>query len=167
VHGSRAELARDLPSLLPRFEELATSTLRSGTSLREIEFVYLMEATLAFRKVDPWSTQLNHLSDGELPARCARCDAEILVVLDDRGSCVTPGWTAEPTDASPRLSPPDPSRLPPIGRWMHETTRAAGHGELAARLLHLFATGPCPACGRAGSVDAWVAAEVASERRPE
>jgi hypothetical protein len=165
VQGSRADFARDLPKLLPCFDEIASNTLLSKPALSELEFLYVLQAALAFREVVPWNTMLDRLPDGELDGECGRCGAVIVVRLDDSGASVGSEESSE--DPTNRLAPADPGRLSSMSRWMLETARSAGHLVLASRLLQLFATGPCPACGRIGCVEEWVAAEVASWRRPE
>jgi hypothetical protein len=109
----------------------------------DIEFVYGLQALMAFENGGPWQRNLHVLADGEASLECPSCAEDLLLNLDAppfevrsfAGGDLVRG-TAGP--AEPQPSTPEDRLL--------VLARANGRETVEARLRLLFGTATCPCC---------------------
>jgi len=109
----------------------------------DVDFVYGLQALMAFENGGPWQHSLHVLADGEASLGCPSCSEDLLLNLDAppfevrifAGGDLVPG-VARPIE-------PEPST--PEDRLL-VLARAHGKGTVEARLRLLFGTAMCPRC---------------------
>lgn len=109
----------------------------------DTEFLYGLEALMAFENGGVWQRNLNHVADGELPFDCPDCGEFLLLDLEGPEFLLknfSDGFVAptrvdaiEPTDGS------DEARLIRLAR-------AHRRGNVAEKFRHLFGRARCPSC---------------------
>ncbi|WP_328907567.1 hypothetical protein OG230_33820 [Streptomyces sp. NBC_00234] len=157
-HGAgdvRVQHAVEIGTLL----SLANEHLRAATD--RTEYVYLLEAVLSFEGVLGWSDDLAWgLTNEEYEVSCSGCEADLFIVLGERGLFSSSGdyaLTEEDVDTRP-LRPANPADLDGIGRRLHGIALADGRQEVADMLTYVFGDATCPDCEADFSVAAQVSA---------
>lgn len=109
----------------------------------DVEFLYGLEALMAFEDGGVWQRDLNHVADGEMPMECPTYHELLILDLDQ-----DLGALASATDASVTATRVNPAQ-PPAGtvedRLLH-LSRLNQRTAVAARLPFLFGIGRCPHC---------------------
>jgi hypothetical protein len=78
----------------------------------DVEFVYGLQALMAFEDGGVWQRYLNHVADGELPVECPKCREFLILDLEVPST----RW---------RTSPTTRSRRPPCNQRTLKTARSA------------------------------------------
>lgn len=120
----------------------------------ETDFIYMLQAALAFENVPVWDESLDRLVDGEYEVdECPGCQAHLYVVIGDDERFTTSGDYAL-DDAVPKgeLSPAAPAELDDVARRIYGTADDLGQEDVAKKLLYVFGTGTCPDCDTRFSV---------------
>jgi hypothetical protein len=109
----------------------------------DVEFIYGLQALMAFEDGGVWQRHLNHVADGELPVECPKCRELLILDLEspehtlanfsDNSVSPTPVRPADPEDGS-------------VGGRMLALSWSAGRSEVAARLTYALGTATCPNC---------------------
>jgi len=109
----------------------------------DTEFIYALEALMAFEDGGIWQRALTHLADGELPLECPSCQESILVDLEADLA------TAAVWDRAKARTPVVPADGKPGGVEARLLDLAASHGriDVAGRMSFLFGQITCPYCG--------------------
>ncbi|MCD5316322.1 hypothetical protein [Kineosporia babensis] len=109
-----------------------------------LEYIYLLAAMLTFEGEVHWNEDLPAgLSDGEYELTCPECDAELLMVLDERGFYAA---DAEDESRTTPLRPSDAGKLEGQGRRLHDLAASDGQHEIAGMLTYVFGEADCPCC---------------------
>jgi len=132
----REQYAADIAQL----HAVATRALKLAASDRE--FIYGLEAVMAFEDGGVWQRHLNHLADGELPLTCPRCSQNLLIDLDADAptTCI---WDA-PERSTP-VTPTTPAAGTTESRLIALATIHDRPG-VAAKLPYMFGDVTCPTC---------------------
>lgn len=124
--------------------ELRTPAARNLQHARDdTEFVYGLQALMAFEDGGPWQRNLDHLADGEAPLECPSCSEFLLLNLDNPQPQI-----ASYSDASlapTAVTPLEPPASTVEGRLL-ALTRTNDRTAIAAKLPYLFANATCPNC---------------------
>jgi hypothetical protein len=112
----------------------------------DVEFVYGLQAVMAFEDGGVWQRQLTYVADAQLPFECPGCHEPLLLDLDRPDPRV-----ANDTDDSARPTPARPADPEPgtPGWRMLALAGAAGRTVVAARLRYALGGATCPSCGSA------------------
>jgi hypothetical protein len=115
----------------------------------DVEFVYGLQALMAFEDRGVWQRHLESLADGELSLECPSCGDDLLMPLDGPEFHV-----ASFADASVSSTPVIPIDLADTddAARMLRLARAHGRGDVAAKLPYLLGRATCPSCGAAFDV---------------
>jgi hypothetical protein len=110
---------------------------------RGVEFIYGLQALMAFEDGGVWRRNLDHLADGELPLDCPSCGEYLHVNLDGSAYAMT-----NFSDSSIAPTPVRPVEPPGSTIGARLLTLAATHGrtDVAAKLPYLFGEAICPSC---------------------
>ncbi|MFB8200545.1 hypothetical protein [Kitasatospora purpeofusca] len=139
----RAQNAQDIAVLLRRANEhLRTVPDRT-------DYIYLLEAVLAFEGVPVWGEELAcGLVNEEYQTSCPRCETDLFVAIGEYGHFSTSGDYALHDDVErASLRPADPGDLHGIGLRLHSLALGDGQGEVATALTYLFGGARCTDCG--------------------
>jgi hypothetical protein len=149
VKGSRGRLIAEHLAVVGELHQLTLETLASGAFTRN-DYVYLLQAALAFQGDRLWGHELDRINEGgEFVGRCPHCDADVYIVLGEgRCFCTTEEWVNLQGTRREPISPCAPSQLPQVGRWLHGQCLAYGDGVLATSICHLFGSSICSDCGQ-------------------
>lgn len=134
---------------------LAAANERLRTSSDRNEYAYLLESMLSFEGVMSWGEDLAQgLVNEEYEVTCPGCQADVFIVIGERGHCSTIGDYALSEDdvETIPLRPADPEAMDGIGRRLHDIALADGHPEVAAAMTHVFGDATCPDCEAGFSV---------------
>jgi hypothetical protein len=109
----------------------------------DTEFVYGLQALMAFEDGGVWQRTLDYLADGEASLECPSCGEDLLLSLDDPTPLVSSFSDASltPTAATPR----EPS-APTVEGCLLSLAQANDRTAIAAKLPYLFADSTCPNC---------------------
>lgn len=109
----------------------------------DADFVYGLQALMAFEDGGVWQRNLHCLADGEVEIDCPSCDEHLLVDLDD--TQVTVESFLDGSLPATAVTPLAPAATTVEGRLL---ALALGHGRpgLAEKLPYLFGTATCPRC---------------------
>lgn len=110
----------------------------------EAEFVYALQALMAFEDGGVWQRHLHSLADAELSLECPGCGGPLLMPLD--GPEVTMTRLDDSSSTPTPVIPYDPADSDE-GAHLLTLARAHGHDEVATRLHYLFGLAACPWCG--------------------
>jgi hypothetical protein len=136
-----ATVRRENVSTIERLRAVALRNLDEAES--DADFVYGLEALLAFEDRGPWQRTLNHIADQELPFDCPLCGEFLLLSLEGPrprlasyadGSC-------KPTDVTPVEPEPGSNEHRAL-----ELALACGRDEVADQMRHIFGKAICPCC---------------------
>ena len=149
VEGSREQLIAEHLPVVAELHKLTLDMLAS-VKFERTDYVYMLQAALAFHGDRLWGCELSRIVDGEFDVRCPHCNAGFYIVLeDDRIFCTTEGWgKPSATRRELPISPCAPTQLPQVGQWLHEQCLASDHGPLAPTICHLFGSSRCPKCAQ-------------------
>lgn len=114
---------------LPDLRAAAIANLAHAAN--DIEFVYGLQAVVAFESGGGWQHKLECLTDGEVDLQCPRCDNELLVEI--------PGDQVVPV-ISGYLAPG------PVEDRLHTLALKHRRWQVAYELRFLFGTTTCPNC---------------------
>lgn len=121
-----------------RLRDLAERNL--SVAAGDVEFLYGLQAVMAFEDGYVWQRQLSHVADGELPVVCPHCRTFLLLdleggqlVLADDSSRGTHAKSVEPAEGS-------------VGARLTALCQQAGRLGVRARLLYALGRASCPAC---------------------
>lgn len=109
----------------------------------DTEFIYGLEALMAFEDGGVWQRNLNHVADGELPLECPSCGDFCLLEWEGPNF-----FLKGPTDASATPTPIAACEPPIVsveGRLLG-LARAHGRTALAETLRVVFGGAVCPNC---------------------
>jgi hypothetical protein len=136
-------------SEIAELRELAVRGL--GLASSDMDFIYGLEALMAFEDGGVWQRALSCLADGELPIECPDCQESILIDLE------VDAPTADVCDAAKERTAVVPCNAQPGSVEDRLLTLASSHGhaEVAAKMPFLFGQITCPECRTVfGSADA-------------
>ena len=124
-------------------------------------YVYLLQALLAFERVEVWSQHLDGLNSEEYEVSCPHCDEECFVAFGRYGAFATQDSMYMRDTGSDRrpLVPADPAELAGIGKRLHARALADGHPDVATKVTYAFGRADCPACGTRFRVDEAIVAK--------
>lgn len=110
-----------------------------------IEFVYGLQALLAFEDVSPWQEHLDSLADDEAEVKCPGCHGQLLVDLTgpEFGIATADGPGAE----AGSVVAANPDRLTRGAARAYSLAVEYRQSDVAARMLYLFGRATCPRCG--------------------
>jgi hypothetical protein len=136
-----AEVRSQWAAALGRLQELAQHNLPLAAG--DAEFVYGLQALLAFQNGGVWQRRLDHVADGELPLECPRCDEFLLLNLEGPEYLLT---NCSDASAAPTpVHPVEPSADSTEGRIL-ATSKSLGRTMVAAKLTYAFGALVCPSC---------------------
>ncbi|WP_437074431.1 hypothetical protein [Streptomyces sp. enrichment culture] len=122
-----------------------TEECLSRTSDTE-EYVYLLQALLAFDGLRDRGRCLDALHSGEYEVDCPYCGVELFVVLDDgEPFCRSEDRTREGAAKSP-IRRVEPGGLDVVPRRLYDRALADGRQRVADGLPYLFGRAVCPDC---------------------
>jgi hypothetical protein len=148
VEGSREQLIAEHLPVVGELHKLTLDTLAHG-AFAQNNYVYLLQAALAFQGDRLWGHELARINDGEFVGRCPYCDADLYIVLGEgRFFCTTEEWVNRQATGREPISPCAPTQLPQVGRWLHSRCLASAEGVLATSICHLFGSSICSNCGQ-------------------
>lgn len=127
-------------STLTRMRDSAERNLAHARN--DTEFIYGLQALMAFEDGGVWQRNLDHLADGELRFDCPHCGAYLLEDL------AGPDFNLLDADGSRPPAPVQPAEPPEgtaSGRIL-ALARAHGRTQVAARLPYMFGRASCPNC---------------------
>lgn len=137
--------------VIERLHLLTLETLRPGC--RESDFIYLLQAILAFEGEGFWSENLDRLCDGEFEGSCAACSGYLLFAIGEHGFFVTKELWTDPLKVTRYpLLPCSTEELPGEGAWLFKQCKRYGYEERAHWFRYLFGQVVCPHCGENISV---------------
>ncbi len=133
-----------IAALLPRPQALADEAL-AVPGQRQADFIYLMQASLAFQEDPVWGSDLELLVDNSFVGCCSNCENHMAFFFGGDGAYATrEGHTSNPTCR--RLPLVGATTLPEDGQWMLARALNAGQTGLVTVIPFLFGTGTCPDC---------------------
>lgn len=115
----------------------------------DTEFIYGLQALMAFEDGGVWQRELNHLADGELPLECPSCGEFLLLNLNG------PEFTlANVSDASVPATPVQPVEPhgDAVGARILALAQAHSRPDVAARIAYVLGRATCPSCATAFEV---------------
>jgi hypothetical protein len=129
------------PDSLRRLRDVAERNLAFTDD--DVEFIYGLQALMAFEDGGVWQRNLNHLTDGDLPLECPSCHELLLFDLGGPEFSMRNDTddSIPPTPVRP-VKPADGS----INDRMISLCRTHGRSEIAFRLPYLFGRTACPTC---------------------
>ncbi|TDB90771.1 hypothetical protein E1264_03945 [Actinomadura sp. KC216] len=129
--------------------ELTDDTLRTHAASKDsANYVYLLQALMAFEGVDVWDSHLENLVTEEYEISCPSCDVDLFIVLGDPDCFATHQDYALKDDViSTPLRSADPGELSGAPGLLHRTAVRDGCHAVARRLTYLFGTATCSQCG--------------------
>lgn len=126
---------------LRRFHDLALRNLPLAEG--DTEFVYGLQALLAFEDGGVWQRHLSYVADGELPLECPNCGELLILNLDgpeyalasytDGSIPPTPVQPSEPTEES-------------VEERMLALSRNLGRSEVVSKIRYIIGSATCPSC---------------------
>ncbi|MDY0810047.1 hypothetical protein [Kitasatospora purpeofusca] len=139
----RVKNAQDIAVLL----RMANEHLRTASD--RTDYIYLLEALLAFEGVPVWGEELAWgLVNGEYQISCPHCETDLFIAIGDYGCFSTSGDYALHDDVEKApLRPADPGDLRGIGQRLHTLALGDGRRDVATALTHLFGHAHCTDCG--------------------
>ncbi|MFJ4667087.1 hypothetical protein [Kitasatospora purpeofusca] len=143
VGDLRAKNAQDIAVLLRQANEhLRTAPDRT-------DYIYLLEAVLAFEGVPVWGSELAcGLVNEEYQTSCPQCETDLFIAIGEYGYFSTSGDYALHDDVEKApLRPADPGDLHGIGLRLHSLALGDGQGGVATALTYLFGGARCTDCG--------------------
>lgn len=154
VVSARQEFPKELQAynvVIERLRLLTLDTLRPGC--RERDFIYLLQAALAFESGGFWSENLDQLCEGEFEGSCPACTGYLLFAIGEHGFFVTTELWTDPLKVTryPLLAC-SVEELPEEGTWLFEQCKKYGYEERAHWFRYLFGQVVCPHCGETISV---------------
>jgi len=140
----RATYANELSSL----RALTAETLRTNGIARE-DFIYVLQAALAFDGIRPWDLTLDRLNDGEFEAICPNCGTPLFVAIGDYGVFTSfEDYALNENVRKGMLYPAQASELTGVGQRLYYSALEGGHPDVAEMLTYLFGTAECAGCGQ-------------------
>lgn len=136
-----ADVRAECAASLQRLHELAQRNLPLAHD--DTEFVYGLQAVLAFEDGGVWQRNLNYVADDELPIECPYCNEFLVLVLS--GQEYVLANYSDGSVAHTVVSPVEPSTGSTEERIL-STTRSLGRKATADKLRHAFGTLICPNC---------------------
>jgi len=135
-------IRRDYTRELSTLRDLAERSLPLASGSRE--YVYGLQALMAFEGAAPWSRELEALADEELTLECPSCHEYLTVSFES-----TPATTTALDDSVPStaVTPANPALLRGPTARLHELARRHGRVAVSDGMLSLFGSTTCPACG--------------------
>jgi hypothetical protein len=138
----------DSASVRQRYEhELADLRTVAAANLQhasdDADFVYGLQALMAFEDGGVWQRNLQLLPDGELELDCPSCDEHLLVELDSMDALVES--FADGSLAATVLTPVEPAAATVEGRLI-ALARVHNRPAVADQLPYLFGAAICPRC---------------------
>jgi hypothetical protein len=109
----------------------------------DVEFVYGLEALMAFEDGGVWQRNLYCLADGEVLFECPSCGEDLVLDLDLPEFRVA-GFTDGSLATTP-VTPAEPSAATVEGRLV-ALARTENRPAVAAKLPYLFGAATCPRC---------------------
>ncbi|MEE1821127.1 hypothetical protein PUR61_02760 [Streptomyces sp. BE20] len=146
LHGAddvRVKYAQEIATLL----RMANEHLR--TSPDRTDYIYLLEALMAFEGVPVWGEELAWgLVNGEYQISCPDCETSLFIAIGDYGYFSTSGDYAldDHVEKAP-LRPVGPGDLRGIGQRIHALAFTDGQNEVATAVTYLFGSAHCTDCG--------------------
>ena len=135
-------IRRDYYDGLQTLRDLAEQNLHLADGF--IEFVYGMQALMAFEGSPPGNRELQAIADEELTVECPACDEYLTIAIAEPPAITTAMDDDLPATA---VAPADPDQLRgPTGR-IYALALQHGQTTVVDRLPYLFGTTTCPACG--------------------
>jgi hypothetical protein len=140
------------PSAVRRRYEGELSVLRDvaernlARAVGEVEFVYGLQALMAFENGGVWQRHLESLADGELSLECPSCGNYLLMPLDGPEFNLA---CFDDASVTPTLVIPNEPADSNEAARMLTLTRAHGRDDVAVRLRYLLGRAACPSCGTA------------------
>lgn len=126
--------------------EMRTAAERNLPFARgDVEFVYGVQALLAFEGVQTWKNHLESIADGEVGLECPTCNQFLLLALE--GAAELEGSKAEDPIMQATGVPADPRRLDPGADRAYSIAISQQRSNVAAAMLRLFGRAHCPHCG--------------------
>ncbi|HSF35021.1 MAG TPA: hypothetical protein VLA70_02850 [Nocardioides sp.] len=121
-----------------RLRDLAERNLSLAEG--DIEFLYGLQAVMAFEDGGVWQRQLSHVADGELPVVCPHCRTFLLLDLEGAELVLA----EDPAQGTP-VHPVEPAH-DSIGARLMALCQQAGRPGVEARLRYALGRASCPAC---------------------
>jgi hypothetical protein len=109
----------------------------------DTEFVYGLQALMAFEDGGLWQRNLHHLADGEASLACPSCGEDLLMNLDSTEPRVAS--FADASLASTTVTPHKPSAHTIEGRLL-ALAQTNDRTAISAQLPYLFGDSTCPDC---------------------
>ena len=132
--------------LLPRLQLMIDASMSDG-DVDAQEFIYMLQAALAFRDDRFWGQYLDNLAGDEFPGRCPACEEEFYLAIGQHGFFAVSGdYIREPERRRVPIKPAPPGNLPRIGAWLEQEALLHSQNDIAERILYLFGTTACPVC---------------------
>lgn len=114
-------------------------------------YVYLLQALLAFEDVEVWGTRLDGIVDEEYEVCCPECEADNFVVFGKYGHFTTlDAMYMRNSDADATrvpLLPAQPTEPTGLARRLYERAAADGYPDVAEQLTYVFGHARCAQCG--------------------
>jgi hypothetical protein len=127
-----ADVRREYATDIATMRDLAERNLGHHDGF--VDFVYGLQALMAFENVPVWSIELEALADGELTLACPSCGEDA---------------SYEPTS----VTPGDPT-MSAAGARMHALALEHGRVDVASALPLLFGRATCPRCQQSFDIPA-------------
>ncbi|WP_203912250.1 hypothetical protein [Rhizocola hellebori] len=140
--------AEDAAAARRRYEtEVADLRTMASVNLQhakdDTEFVYGLQALMAFEDGGVWQRNLDRLTDGELEFDCPSCGEHLLINLND--SEVTAESFSDGSLAATAVTPVEAPAATVEGRLL-ALARASDWPEVTRKLPYVFGTVACPRC---------------------
>lgn len=126
---------------LRRLRDLAERQLALASG--DVDFVYRLEALMAFEDGDVWQRNLANFANGELELECPGCGEPLLLNLDGPPFRLINFFDG--SIAPTHVQPVEPGEATVEGRLL-ALARAHGRFEVAGKLPVLFGRATCPSC---------------------
>ena len=121
----------------------AVAALNLQDAKDDPDFVYGLQALMAFEDGGAWQRRLHCLADGELELDCPSCAEHLLVDLD--GQDYRAQSFADDSLGATTVTPVEPPAATAEGRLL-AVARASGRFSVANKMPYLFGTATCPRC---------------------
>lgn len=137
VDAVRRKYAGELAILRDHAE--ANLALATGSA----DFIYGLQALMAFEGTSPWNRELEALSDEELTVDCPSCSESLTICFESLPATIT-----APDDGSPAtaVAPAIPGELRGSTARLHALALRHGRVAVSEAMLSLFGTARCPGC---------------------